>query len=115
MSDFTVKITYKNRNLEDVGGRVYDLQQYAEVLKLEIMCTIMDVEDAFYTLQDSKAKEEWSTETMAQFQKIRHKMLDQANAIERLPQNLYYKNERCFDTSVSKMVASIVDRAVENK
>lgn len=109
MSDFTVKISYKNRNLENVSVRTYDFQQYAEMVKLELMRIIMDVEDVFYSLQNGKAKEEWDEETMGKFQKIRHKLLDQANAVERLPQNLYLHDKPCTDTSVSKMLADFLN------
>jgi hypothetical protein len=111
MNDFTVKVSYKNKNLEDVSNRTYDFAQYTEMIKLELMRIIMDVEDAFYTLQGSVAKENWDDDTMTRFQKIRHKLLDQANAVERIPQNLYYKDVRCFDTSMSKMLADILNNA----
>ena len=111
MSDFSVKISYKNKNLENVSNRTYDFLQYTEMIKLELMRIIMDVEDAFYMLQDAKSKEEWDDATMAQFQKIRHKLLDQANAVERLPHNLYFNGVRCFDTSISKMLADIINNA----
>ena len=113
MSDFTVKIAYKNKNLENVNTRTYDFQQYAEMIKLELMRVIMDVEDAFYFLQGSKAKEEWSEESINKFQKIRHKLLDQANSIERLPRNLYFHDAPCIDMSVSKLVADILNNSNE--
>jgi len=111
MSDFTVKISYKNKNLENVSNRTYDFRQYTEMIKLELMRVIMDVEDAFYTLQGAKAKEDWDEDTTAMFQKIRHKLLDQANSVERLPQNLYFNGTQCFDMSVSKMLADIMNNA----
>lgn len=115
MSDFTVKIAYKNRNLENVSSRTYDFQQYAEMVKLELMRIIMDVEDAFYTLQGGKAKEEWDEETMNRFQKIRHKLLDQANAVERLPQNLYYQDQQCIDNKLSTLLADIINHRKDPK
>lgn len=111
MNDFSVKISYKNKKLENVSDRVYDFRQYAEMIKLELMRVIMDVEDAFYMLQDAKSKDDWDDETMAQFQKIRHKLLDQANAVERIPQNLYFNGMKCSDTSVSKMLADVLNNA----
>lgn len=113
MNDFTVKVSYKNRNLEDVSNRTYDFNQYTEMIKLELMRIIMDVEDAFYALQGSTAKEDWNSDTMARFQKIRHKLLDQANAVERIPQNLYYKDVKCIDMSMSKLLADIMNNAEE--
>ena len=111
MNDFTVKIAYKNKNLEDVSKHTYGFKQYTEMVKLELMRIIMDVEDAFYMLQGEKAKEDWDEKTMAQFQKIRHKLLDQANAVERIPQNLYINGVQCFDVKVSKMLADLINNS----
>ena len=111
MGDFTVKVSYKNKNLENVSDHTYDFRQYTEMIKLELMRIIMDVEDAFYTLQGETEKQDWDKETMTKFQKIRHKLLDQANAVERIPQNLYFNGVQCFDTSVSKMLADILNNA----
>ena len=113
MSDFTVKIAYKNKNLEDISTRTYDFQQYVEMIKLELMRIIMDLEDVFYYLQDSKAKEDWDEETTNKFQKIRHKLLDQANSIERLPRNLYFQDVPCINMSIGKLVADIINNSKE--
>ena len=91
MSDWTVKIEYKNKNLETVVEKEYDFIQYTEMLNLELMKIIMDVEEAFYAFSDNKQKEDWDPEYQEKFKKIRHKLLDQANAIKRLPSNLSYR------------------------
>lgn len=93
MSDWTVKIEYKNKNLETVVEKEYDFISYTEMLDLELKRLIMEIEDAFYVFS-GKQKEEWSDEMKERFQKIRHKMLDQANAIRRLPQTLSYKGAK---------------------
>jgi len=41
-----------------------------------------------YLLNDNKPKSEWSNESWAAFCKIKHKLLDKAGEIERLPQNI---------------------------
>lgn len=112
MNNFSVKITYKNRDLEHVSEWVYDFEQYAEMMKRELMRVIMDVEDVIYYLGGS-SKDEWDAETTERFQRIRHKLLDQANAIERLPQNLYYKGVNCMSTNASEMLAEIIDKIAE--
>lgn len=94
MDDFSVTIDYKNKNLEQISEKTYSLQEYVEMLKLEIMRVIMDVEDVFYSMYGQK--KEWSKEVTASFQKIRHKLLDNANAIERLPQKLKMYNIPCI-------------------
>lgn len=90
MSDWTVKIEYKNENLETVVEKEYDLISYTAMLHLELMRLIMEIEESFCALT-GKDKDDWDEETKARFKKIRHKMLDQANAIRRLPQNLTFQ------------------------
>jgi len=91
MSEFVVKIEYKNKNLETVVEKEYDLISYTEMLNLELMRLIMEVEDAFYVFSGNKQKEDWPPELTERFKKIRHKMLDTANSIKRLPQNLSFR------------------------
>lgn len=109
MNDFTVKVSYRNRDMSEPKEWTYDFKQYTEMMKRELMRIIMEVEDAIYHLQGSRSKDEWDTETMERFQKIRHKLLDQANAIERLPASLYYKGVNCSSISVSEMLANIIN------
>ena len=91
MSDFKVNIEYKNKDLETVVEKEYSFIDYTEMLNLELKRILMDVEDAFYYFSDNKQKSEWAPEALDRFNKIRHKLLDQANAIKRLPENLSYK------------------------
>lgn len=104
MSDFIVKIEYKNKNLETVVEKEYDFISYTEMLNLELMRLIMEIEDAFYVFSGNKQKEDWDPEMKDRFRKIRHKMLDQANAIKRLPQNLSYKGVRADQISISDFI-----------
>lgn len=105
MSDWTVKIEYKNKNLETVIEKEYDFISYTEMLNLELMRLIMEIEDAFYYFSGNKQKEDWSPELTERFKKIRHKMLDQANAIKRLPQNLTYKGIRADLIPISEYIS----------
>ena len=104
MSDFIVKIEYKNKNLETVVEKEYDFIAYTEMLQLELMRIIMDIEDAFYHFAGDKQKEDWPPELTERFKKIRHKMLDQANAIKRLPQNLSYKGAKADQVPFSELL-----------
>lgn len=104
MSDFKVTIEYKNKNLETVVEKEYDFISYTEMLNLELMRLIMEIEDAFYVFSGNKQKEDWDPEMKERFKKIRHKMLDQANAIKRLPQNLTYKGIKADQVSISDFI-----------
>lgn len=102
MSDFIVKIEYKNKNLETVVEKEYDFISYTEMLNLELMRLIMEIEDAFYVFSGNKQKDDWDPEMKERFKKIRHKMLDQANAIKRLPANLSYKGIPANQVSIGE-------------
>lgn len=105
MSDFKVKIEYKNKDLETVVEKEYSFIDYTEMINLELKRILMDVEDAFYYLSDNKQKSEWTPELTEKFQKIRHKLLDQANSIKRLPENLSYKGIKASTMSFSEFLA----------
>ena len=63
------------------------------------------MEDAFYNFEDGKPQEEWDEKARAQFQKIRHKLLDQANAVKRLPSHLRYKGVQCNSKKLNEFLA----------
>lgn len=108
MSDFIVKIEYKNKDLETIVEKEYGFVDYTELLNLELKRILTDVEDAFYYFSGNKQKEEWSPELTERFQKIRHKLLDQANSIKRLPQNLSYKGIKASTMPFSEFLAKTI-------
>ena len=105
MSDFKVKIEYKNKNLETVVEKEYDFIDYTDMLHLELKHILMDIEDAFYYFSGNKQKQDWSPELTERFAKIRHKLLDEANSIRRLPENLSYKNIKATTMPFSEYLA----------
>lgn len=108
MSDFKVKIEYKNKNLETVVEKEYNFIDYTEMLNLELKHILMDVEDAFYYLSGNKQKNDWGSELTERFNKIRHKILDQANAIKRLPENLSYHGVKATSMPFSEFLAKTI-------
>lgn len=93
MSEWVVKIEYKNENLETVVEKEYDFVAYTELIQQGIKKVISDVEDAFYTLTGNKSKEEWNEETAVQFKRIRNRLLDYSNDIKRLPVTLSHNGQ----------------------
>ncbi len=108
MSEFKVKIEYKNKNLETVVEKEYDFLEYTEMINLELKRVLMDVEDIFYWFSGEKQKQDWSPELTERFSKIRHKLLDQANAIKRLPENLSYHGIKATTMSFSEYLAKTI-------
>lgn len=111
IKDFTVKIDYKNKYLEQVDEKEFGFDEYTQMIKLNLQRVIMDIEDLFY--QTYGSKDEWSKDTVASFQKIRHKILDQANSVARLPQTLHCKGIPCNAMKVSEYLANIINNAKE--
>ena len=110
MSDFKVKIEYKNKDLETVVEKEYGFIDYTEMLSLELKRVLMDIEDAFYYFSGNKQKNEWAPELTEKFNKIRHKILDQANSIKRLPENLSYKGVKGSTMLFSEFLAKTLNR-----
>jgi len=109
MSDFKVTIEYKNKNLETVIEKEYDFVDYTEMLNLELKRILMDIEDAFYYLSGNKQKQDWPPELTERFTKIRHKLLDQANSIKRLPDNLSYHGIKAGSMSFGEYLAKTLN------
>lgn len=91
MSDLTVKIEYKNKNMETVISKEYPFIQYTELIANELTSVITDVENAFYAFEKGEQRENWSPDNLQRFKEIRHKLLDHANSIRRLPKSLQYR------------------------
>lgn len=113
LNDYTVNIIFKNRSLESVSQRSYPLKDYCQEQKLNLMHIITDVENAFYTLQKNQSKEDWTPEAMDAFQHIRHKLLDAANSIERLPQNLHCKGVNVNAMNGADYIAGLVNQCTK--
>ena len=110
--DYTVLVEYRNRDMEKVGERSFYFQEYADLIALEIKRIILDVEDMVYRVEEQHPKANWSSENMVDFQKIRHKLLDEANSVARLPQQLRYKGKPCDSKQLNEFIADVInDRA----
>lgn len=103
-SEWIVTIQYKNKDLEPIVEKEYDFISYTEMVNASLMRCISEIEDAFYTFSGGKSKDEWSPELQESFKKIRHKLLDQANAIRRLPHNLTFRGHRADQISIGDFI-----------
>lgn len=108
--DYTVNIVFRNKNMEPVGSKDYGLQEYCMILKDQLMRVIMDVEDVFYNIENCNRKEEWSEEHLVRFKHLRHKILDAANSIDRIPDNLCYKGKNINTMTAGEFIRMIVDK-----
>lgn len=89
-NDIFVKVTYRNEDLVPVCIKEYALGEYTDLLKNNLMRIITDVEDVLYEAT-GRQKDVWSPAIAAKFGKIKHKLLDNAGEISRLPINIDFK------------------------
>lgn len=78
-----VRVEYKNRRLETVGCEEYDFDVYCQKLSQELTWLLTDIEMTF-----KEQYEKHGIECEDYFKSVRHKVLDVAGAIKRLPQNV---------------------------
>lgn len=83
-----VKVVYRNKEMEPVYTKTYSLDEYVDMVKTDLLRLVTDVEDLCYAANNNKPKEEWSDKTFSAFNKIKHKLLDKAGDIGRLPDNI---------------------------
>jgi len=100
-----VKVVYRNKEMEPVYTKTYSLKEYTDMLRTDLLRLVTDVEDLCYAANGNKDKEEWTDETFAAFNKIKHKLLDKAGDIGRLPENI----TELTTESLSNFVARILN------
>ena len=88
MDELKVKVVYRDRDLNPTSEKTYLLRDYTDMLKMDILRAVADVEDLVYITNGNKPKDEWSDDTWTVFQRIRHKLLDKAGSIGRLPNDI---------------------------
>lgn len=74
--------------MDPVYTKTYSLEEYTEMLRTDMLRLVTDVEDLCYAANNNKPKDEWSDTTFEAFNKIKHKLLDKAGDIGRLPINI---------------------------
>lgn len=108
MVNLRTQVIYRNRDLKTISKCEYSLRDYADMLSLDLKRVITDVEDLVYMLNGNKSKDDWSEAEILAFNKIKHKILDKAGEIGRLPENIFDADEN--DNSA----ASFWDRLFNN-
>lgn len=83
-----VELEYRNKDMDIVAQKECGLDEYSEVVKTGLLKLILEAEDLAYKATDGQSKSEWDDSIAAVFYRLRHKILDIAGEIGRLPQNL---------------------------
>lgn len=109
--DITVTVNYYNREKQDMKAETYGFKEYTELLKQELIQILVNVEDVFYRLNDERPPAEWDERSIKEFSHIRRKLLDQANAVARLPQTMKYRGTPVGSVSFSEILANALSES----
>lgn len=99
-----VQITYRNKSLDPVCCKTYTLEEYTTMLKTDLLRLITDVENLCYAANDNKPKDDWDEGTFEAFLGIKHKLLDKAGEIARIPKNIVPMTDESLTEMVARML-----------
>ena len=91
-----VHIVYRNDRMEVVDQKDYTLEAYTEMIRASLFQIVSDVEELAYEANDNKPREQWMDETWRLFSRIKHRLLDHAGDIGRLPDTVYSREGRSW-------------------
>lgn len=109
IQDYTVAVEMRDFYGNKTGENVYTLRDYATMLSWDIKRTLMEVENTIKDMQGGKRKQEWTPEVKNAFGKIRHRLLDEANAVERLPSTMRKDGRSLMEETSGETIAAIVN------
>lgn len=98
---YTVNIIYRNREMEEICEKSYDLEEYCKTQKAAVTRLITDIE---YALSAAKNGEN------PDFKPIRHRLLDIANNIERLPAQMRVDGKSIYNVSPAEYLAEALNK-----
>ena len=103
--EICVRVVYRNKDMLPTYTRTCSLGEYADDIRSDLQGLVGDVETLGYIANGNKPKEEWSDESFALFSRIKHKLLDKAGEIGRIPSNIIMRETE----PMSEYVARILD------
>lgn len=104
VQEINVRVTYRDKNLQPTYTKTYTLTEYAETMRSDLQGLVGEVETLGYIANGNKPKEEWSDESFAIFSRIKHKLLDKAGEIERLPSNMILRASEPLSNYVARLL-----------
>lgn len=104
IQDIGVRVTYRNKDMQPTYTKTYSLDEYTEMLRVDLLRVVTDVETLCYIANNNLPKEEWTDETFEEFNRIKHKLLDKAGDIGRLPQNIVLRTSEPLNEFMAKLL-----------
>lgn len=104
IQEIGVRVTYKDKDLRPTYTKTYSLCEYTDMLRQDLLRLVTDVENLCYVANENKSKADWSDQTFEEFSRIKHKLLDKAGDIGRLPQNITILTTEPMTDFVARML-----------
>ena len=111
LDEYTV--VYKQRSPNgSFEDRVMPLKEYCSMLRVNIIKILSDMERIKENCHDD---EYWKGEGAQMMRTIRNKVLDSANAVDRMPTHMRHKGVRLDAMSGGEFIAGVFDSAERKK
>lgn len=104
LQEICVKVVYRDKDLHPTYSKTYSIGEYAEAMRSDLQCLVGDVETLGYIANGNKPKEEWNDESFAVFSRIKHKLLDKAGEIGRLPSNMILRKSEPLSNYIERIL-----------
>ena len=110
-TDYTVKVELYNKNADERYTKVYPFGAYVNNIAYDLKQLLRDVENLCYQVEGYKERQDWSEESQETFGKMRKRLLNNINNIQRLPDTLCCKGVPINSMSSGEMMAKILNKA----
>lgn len=104
IQEVCVRVVYRDKDLQPTYTKTYTIKEYADAMRMDLQSLVSDVETLAYIANDNKPKEDWSDESFAMFSRIKHKLLDKAGEIGRLPVNMIMRKTEPLTDYVARVL-----------
>lgn len=104
MKELRVRVIYRDKDLRPTCDKTYSLPEYTEGLKSDLQALVSEVETLGYIANGNKPKEEWTDASFELFSRIKHKLLDKAGEISRLPSNIVMRETEPLSEYVARLL-----------
>ena len=110
MDNYTVRVTYRNKDMEPVDIREYPFKQYCHILRANCLKCLEHIENQFAQYEGTTNKRDWDKENLAEYESVRKALLNIGNAIDRMPDSFYINGNNINSVPVSSVLARLIDR-----
>lgn len=114
VEDYSVEIRRRNSDLNIVRQDNVPLLVFCDEQRRRLTYLIAEIENAFCDIL-GKPRNEWDEMTTDAFADIRRRLLDSANNIARLPENLCCNGTNINTVSATEYIANVIAKDAEAK